>query len=161
VIKTSEAACDQKDGQRVRTLTFELSSTRRKACYYEQADDFEAPALLVGAQVWEDTASFCNGTASQISAGVVQSTDCFDTSSDTLCDLTDPTQSAPVSPNVPAPACFDGFSATCEPCCDAKPPDCQGKPQDYPGYGCTPPAEDGMVSYCSCTCDQQKWSCEC
>jgi hypothetical protein len=161
VVKTSEAACDQKDGQRVRTLTFELSSTRRKACYYEQADDFEAPALLVGARVWEDKETFCDRSASQVSAGVVPSTDCFDESSATLCDLTDPTQSAPVRPNVPARACFNGFSATCEPCCDTTPPDCTSKPQDYPGYDCTPSGDDGGVSYCSCSCDHQQWTCEC
>jgi hypothetical protein len=162
VIKTSEgAACDQDDGQRVRTLTFELSSTRRKACYYEQADDFEAPALLVGAQVWEDTDSFCDDAASQISAGVVPTTDCLEASSATLCDLNDPTQSAPVRPGVPARACFDGFSATCEPCCDTTHSDCTGKPQNYPGYDCTPPADDGKVSYCTCSCDQEQWTCEC
>ena len=161
VIKTSEAACDGASSDAtgdglVRGLTFELSATRRKACYYEQAN-FEAPSLLVGAQVWEDTPSFCNGTAAQISAGVVPSTECFNASSATLCDLTDPTQSAPVRPNVPPRACFNGFSATCEPCCETKNPDCTGKAQGYPGYDCTPSAG----SFCSCSCDQEQWSCAC
>jgi hypothetical protein len=164
VLKTSEAACDGAsdatgDG-RVRALTFELSATRRKACYYEQAD-FEAPSLLVGAQVWEDTQTFCDGTAAEISAGVVPATECFNASSAMLCDLTDPTQSAPVQPDVPARACFNGFSATCEPCCGTKDPDCKGKPQGYPGYDCTPPAESGQPSFCFCSCDQEQWTCAC
>ena len=164
VVKTSEAACDgindrTGDG-RVRALTFELSATRRKACYYEQAE-FDAPSLLVGAQVWEDTPAFCDGTATRISAGVVPGTTCFNASSATLCDLTDPTQSAPVQPNVPARACFNGFSATCEPCCETEHPDCTGKPQDYPGFDCTPPADNSGPSFCFCSCDQQQWTCAC
>jgi hypothetical protein len=159
VIRTSEASCD--GDPQVWTLTFELSATHRKACYYARADDFEAPALLVGARVWADTNGFCDGAASQISAGVVPPTDCLYASSATLCDLVDPTQSPPVDPNIPPRACFNAFGGSCEPCCDTKPPDCTGKPQGYPGYDCTPPAEDGKVSYCSCACDQEQWTCPC
>jgi hypothetical protein len=157
VVRTREAGCDGNgmadatgDG-RLRTLTFELSATRRKACYYEAY--FEAPARLVGAQIWEDKASFCDSTSSQISAGVVPPTKCSNAWSLTLCDLVDPTQSAPPSPS--APACYSNGSATCGPCCDTTPPDCTGKPESY--GGCAPVGN----AYCSCGCHQQQWSCEC
>ncbi|HEY5372553.1 MAG TPA: hypothetical protein VIK01_02660 [Polyangiaceae bacterium] len=155
VVKTSRAGCDGMldatgDG-RMRTVTFELSATRRKACYYEAK--YDAPAQLVGARVWEDTAIFCDGTASQISAGVVPSAACAERFSNTLCDLADPTQSAPASPAVPA--CYGNGSATCGPCCDPTPPDCTGKPESY--GGCSPVGN----AYCSCDCEQQQWTCLC
>jgi hypothetical protein len=165
VVKTSEAACEQvstiSSQGRIRTLRYELTATRRKDCYYDEAD-FEAPATLVGAQAWDDSDSFCMGSASRVSAGTVPSSDCGYASSATLCDLAHPAQSAPVVSGVPPRACFNGWSATCEPCCDSKPPDCTNQPNGYPGFDCTPPAsEDKEVSYCSCSCDTQIWNCAC
>jgi hypothetical protein len=135
VIRTTEAACDEDRGafQRVRTLTFELSATRRKACYYEMAN-FNALALLVGAEAWDDTASFCGGADSHVSAGVIMPTHCEDPNFkvNTLCDLQDPANDPATNPAIPARACFNGASSSCEPCCDDAngSPDCTGKPQN-------------------------------
>lgn len=48
-----------------------------------------------------------------------------------------------------APQCRNQFSGgALTPCCAAGSLDCSGKPDGYPGFGCTP----GDGSYCSCTC---------
>ena len=157
VVRTSEAWCSQMVDNPVRSLTFELSATRGKTCYYQETS-FEGPAVLVGARAWDDKAGLCGG-ALEIGAGA---TDCDSPMPTTLCDLADPAHNAQVSSNVPARACFNGFSATCEPCCAAKPPDCTKEPDGYPGYDCTPPSDDqGNISYCSCSCSDQQWICPC
>jgi hypothetical protein len=165
VIRTSEASCDENEGgfDRVRTLTFELSATRRKSCYYEMAN-YDALALLVGAEAWDDQASFCGGTDPHESVGVIPTTHCDNPSVATLCDLQNPANDPPVNPDIPARGCFNGASSTCEPCCDDandKHPDCTGKPNGYPGFECTPHMVQGDITYCFCSCDGEQWNCAC
>jgi len=163
VVRTAEAGCDGNEGpfDRIRTLAFQFS-TRRKACYYAQAT-FEAPALLVGAEAWDDTPDL-NGTKSHVAAGSYPPAKCpFPARSSTLCDP-QTAASPPPNPAIPARGCFDAWSATCEPCCDNahdKDPDCTGKPEGYPGFACTPPIDHGRVSYCSCSCEAEQWTCAC
>lgn len=167
VIRTSEATCDGSYStpafDRVRTLTFELSATRRKSCYYAMAN-YDELALLVGAEAWDDHAGFCDGTDSHVGAGAIPSGRCLSQSDATLCDLQNPANDPPLNPDIPARACFNGSSATCEPCCDDandKHPDCSGKPQGYPGFECTPHMVQNDVSYCFCSCDSEQWTCAC
>jgi hypothetical protein len=165
VIRTAEAACDEDQGafRRVRALTFELSATRHKVCYYEMAN-FNALALLVGAQAWDDRASFCEGTASHVSVGVIPTAYCVNPTVTTLCDLQNPTRDPPANPAIVARACFNGATSSCEPCCDdagGKHPDCTGKPQGYPGFECTPHMVGDDVTYCFCSCDTEQWICAC
>ncbi|HEX4339451.1 MAG TPA: hypothetical protein VH062_26275 [Polyangiaceae bacterium] len=48
-----------------------------------------------------------------------------------------------------APQCANSFSSgELTPCCTEGGLDCTGKPDGYPGFGCTP----GAGSFCSCTC---------
>jgi hypothetical protein len=59
-----------------------------------------------------------------------------------------------------APQCHNGnaFSGgALTPCCASGGLDCTGKPDGYPGFGCTP----GEGSFCSCTCSQGKSICGC
>jgi hypothetical protein len=155
ITHTSEASCD--GDARMRVLTFALSPTRRKACYYVGATD-SAPALLVGATAWSDTPDFCDGSAAQVDAGQ-KPVGCMYYNENTLCDLTGAEPSAPQAG--PPRACYNNLGADCTPCCDAKPPSCVGKPQNYPGFDCTPPATDDNGSYCYCSCDTEQWTCAC
>jgi|HubBroStandDraft_2_1064218.scaffolds.fasta_scaffold961557_1 hypothetical protein len=50
-----------------------------------------------------------------------------------------------------------GTSPTYFPCCPVPAPDCSDKPDQYPGYICTP----RDAPYCSCNCQQHVWSCGC
>jgi hypothetical protein len=57
-----------------------------------------------------------------------------------------------------APQCHNAFSGgALTPCCASGGLDCTGKPDGYPGFGCTP--SEG--SFCSCTCSQGKSICGC
>lgn len=46
------------------------------------------------------------------------------------------------------PQCWNMFNNGTTPCCPGGSLDCTGKPDGYPGFGCTP----SFNSYCSCTC---------
>jgi len=57
-----------------------------------------------------------------------------------------------------APQCRNSFaSGQLTPCCSTEMTDCTGKPDGWPGFGCTP----GEGSFCSCTCSAGGWSCGC
>jgi hypothetical protein len=57
-----------------------------------------------------------------------------------------------------APQCKNSFSeGQLSPCCAADKLDCAGKPDGYPGFGCTP----GEGSFCSCTCYDGQPMCGC
>ena len=57
-----------------------------------------------------------------------------------------------------APQCHNSFSGgSLTPCCASGGLDCAGKPDGYPGFGCTP----GEGSFCSCTCSQGQSLCGC
>jgi len=57
-----------------------------------------------------------------------------------------------------APRCKNSFSGgQLTPCCAAQKLDCSGKPDGYPGFGCTP----GDGSFCSCTCESGQQLCGC
>ncbi len=164
VVRTSEAFCDHSGlYDRVLSLTFELSGGRRKACYY-QRENYDKLALLVGAEAWDNTESFCAGTDTHVRVGTAPEA-CERARSTTLCDLQNPANGAPVDPNVAPRGCFDGFSSSCEPCCDGtedKKVDCTGKPDGFPGYECTPHPDDHYgPSYCSCSCQSEGWECAC
>jgi hypothetical protein len=62
--------------------------------------------------------------------------------------------------------CPDWFSQTYRPCCPSTPPDCTGKPDDYPGYLCTPDCADygytGQgcgAAWFACSCSHERWVC--
>ncbi len=166
VVRTEEAGCSGVGGKydRMRTLSFELSATRRKACYYAQAN-YDKPALLVGAEAWDDRSELFDGRA-HVGAGTYSPANCaYPSGPSTLCDLENPANDSASTPGVPGRGCFDAFSGSCEPCCDdanGKKPDCTGKADGYPGYGCTPHPDDRSApSYCSCSCESQSWQCGC
>ena len=141
---------------RTNRLSFQISATRHKECYYRASDPFNGSgSFLVGAQAWDDQAGFCGGAATQISGGQL-SEHCTDQGESVLCDLEHPAQS-PVDDGTPPRACFDKLSNSCAPCCPATPPDCTGKPDGYPGYECSPAPN----SFCSCSCRQEQWVCGC
>jgi len=165
VVRTSQTVCNNggPGWEELPTLTFELSAVRRKSCYYAVQDITGAP-VLVGAEAWDDHPSFCGGTASHVSVGIAPPTQCDHLYSVTLCDLEDPVNDPPRYPaGTPAPACFNGSSATCGPCCDYSngEPDCTVEPEGYPGFSCTPPEAQGQISYCVCQCSSKAWSCAC
>jgi hypothetical protein len=165
VLRASQTVCSNggPSWEELPTLTFELSAARRKSCYYAEQDITGAP-VLVGAEAWDDHPSFCGGTASHISVGIAPPTQCEHLYSTTLCDLEDPVNDPPRYPaGTPAPACFNGSSASCEPCCDYSngEPDCTVEPEGYPGFSCTPPEAQGQISYCVCQCSSKVWSCAC
>jgi hypothetical protein len=57
-----------------------------------------------------------------------------------------------------APQCRNQFSGgALTPCCSVEKLDCNGKPDGYPGFGCTP----GDGSYCSCNCFGGAQACAC
>ena len=57
-----------------------------------------------------------------------------------------------------APQCKNSFSGgALTPCCPAANLDCAGKPDGYPGFGCTP----GENSFCSCSCYGEMQTCGC
>jgi hypothetical protein len=56
-----------------------------------------------------------------------------------------------------AGVCVDLFSNMVRPCCPATPPDCQGKPDGYPGFQCT----SNENAYCACQCLSNEWACYC
>ena len=57
-----------------------------------------------------------------------------------------------------APACKNSFSGgQLTPCCPSDKLDCPGKPDGYPGFGCTP----GSGSFCSCSCSGGEQLCGC
>jgi hypothetical protein len=65
----------------------------------------------------------------------------------------------PCGPNAShAPQCKNSFSGgQLTPCCPQGNVDCAGKPDGYPGFGCTP----GDGSFCSCTCYAGAQQCGC
>jgi len=129
------------------TLSF---GTHSKECYYSHGFAF-APPKLVGAAATNDTPSYCENTAFRIEAGSTATC-----APEIVCDGSRE-EPAPDPDAPPPPACFNSFSSTCEPCCSDTPPECTGKPNGYPGYGCTP--EDN--SFCSCSCTSEMWTCPC
>lgn len=57
-----------------------------------------------------------------------------------------------------APQCRNSFSGgQLTPCCPEAKLDCSGKPDGWPGFGCTP----GQDSFCSCTCQGGQQVCGC
>jgi hypothetical protein len=57
-----------------------------------------------------------------------------------------------------APQCRNSFSGgSLTPCCPSGSLDCAGKPDGYPGFGCTP----GNGSFCSCSCSMGMQVCGC
>lgn len=153
VTKTVAKSCQSmSDAMRV---SFELSQNRHKVCYYN-THTVDGDSVLIGAAAWDDKASFCNGTAVEISGGQLPAA-CHGPVTATLCDLERPAQDQ--VDDVPARACFNNFSRSCEPCCPATQPDCTDKSQNYPPYSCTP-VRPG-IAYCSCGCQSDTWSCGC
>src|SRR6478609_2402163 len=114
-------------------LLFEISPTRRKACYYGSTTS-DGPSFLVGATVWDDEANFCDGRAAKLTGGNPRDIESCDDMPfvTTLCDVANPETA----------------------------PDCSNKPENYPGYSCTPDTPDDE-SYCSCECQEGEWSCAC
>jgi hypothetical protein len=154
-------------------LIFELSATRRMVCYYDYDIAFEQPPNLVGASVFDDEASFCDGTATELRAGSPTpnvARDCDGVplfgampqnggDAFTLCDVAHP-ELTPANGGNPPRACLDQFSMSCQVCCPNPTPDCSGKPNGYPGYDCSPSTPDNP-SYCSCSCLNGRWDCAC
>jgi hypothetical protein len=67
------------------------------------------------------------------------------------------TRVVPCGPNAShAPQCKDN-GGQLMPCCPESNLACVGKPEGYPGFGCTP--RDG--SFCSCTCSSGVQACAC
>jgi hypothetical protein len=64
----------------------------------------------------------------------------------------------PCGPNADdAPQCRNSFSGGgLSPCCPEV-MSCTGRPDGYPGFGCTP----GQDSFCSCTCNGGEVQCGC
>lgn len=57
-----------------------------------------------------------------------------------------------------APQCRNSFSGgQLTPCCPEAKLDCSGKPDGWPGFGCTP----GQDSFCSCICQMGQQMCGC
>jgi len=140
-------------------LSFEISPTRRKDCYYGSGE-LDGVSRLIGAAVWDDEARFCNGSSTRIHAGQDgprTPDDCELVT--TLCDLVHPEQGHDQDGSH-LHACYNRFGHSCEVCCPATAPDCSDKPQNYPGYSCTPD-DPGDASYCSCDCQHGEWVCEC
>lgn len=154
VTKTSNERCRLD----LRSVTFELSPTRRKICYYANAD-YDTGSFLVGAEVWDDEGKPCGASGDHVAAGrLVGKCDTPQTSS--LCDSAEPDQGAAGAPEVPSPACYNKLGQDCTPCCDPTPPSCAGQPQGYPGFECTSPPEQGN-DFCYCSCDGEQWTCDC
>ena len=143
------------------SVTFQLSPTQRKVCYYGSAT-YDSDATLIGAEVWDDAADLCGGKASRILGGhVSKACDTPPGPPVTLCDLYGPEQP---KPGGPPRACFNKLSRSCQPCCAATSPDCSDEPDGYPGYECTPvgsPDPDDTSAWCSCRCDRAEWACLC
>jgi hypothetical protein len=149
VIKTSTTSCATELA--ALSISFELSPTRGKICYYaSKAIDGIPP--LVAAVAWSDQASFCGGSALQIAGGDATA-DCGDSLTSILCDLAHPEQNQPAA-GTPAPACFNAFSHSCAACCPTT-LDCPGNPDNYPDFICSSPAN----TFCSCSCQQETWHC--
>ena len=134
----------------LRTFTINFSAKRGKACHY--AVTRNAEPSLVGAEAWNDTATFCDGTSQRIDAGALP-TNCPEPAPRPLCDGA----GGAGAPGAPPAACFDLFNSVCEPCCPATQPDCSDKPDGYPGYACVSTAN----AFCSCTCGAGMWNCAC
>ena len=143
------------------SVSFEISATRRKVCYYSDSDSdsdsdsepkMSQEPLLVGVEAWDGQARYCSGTSARISAGRVQ-TECIGPIDLTACDLEHPEQSQPQLGGPPL-ACF--IINYCEVCCPEVPPDCSDKPDGYPGYECARPAPDNINP---CVCRARRWSC--
>ena len=151
------------------SLSFQISPTQLKVCYYG-SEPYDAGAMLIGAEVWDEAAEFCDGTTHRIQGGHVRKTCSQDriwAPAVTLCDLARADQSAP-DEDVPPRACFNKFSRSCQPCCAATAPDCRDKPDGYPGYECTPVAppdpddrSEEKNPWCSCRCNDAEWACSC
>jgi hypothetical protein len=138
----------------VLTITVNYSETRGRSCYYDvRAGAVGTNGNLVGLEYWDGAGSFCGGTSQHVRAGRVP-TNCDESSAQALCDGT--TSSAAPAQEPPA-ACFDLFSRTCAPCCEATPPDCSDKPDGYPGYKCV----SRENAFCSCSCGAGSWKCAC
>ena len=147
------------------SLRFQISPTQLKLCYYG-SEPYYADAALIGAEVWDEAAEFCGGRTNHIQAGHVRKA-CSEedkwSPTVTLCDLAGPEQHAP-DDNLPARACFNKFSRSCQPCCAETSPNCSDKPDGYPGYDCTPvvpPESEDTGDWCSCSCSQAEWTCGC
>jgi hypothetical protein len=143
-------------------ISFELSPTRRKVCYYS-SDEHDGVSLLIAAEAWDDQASFCDGAFAQIRGGQHWprfADPAFDEQDvRTLCDLAHPEQGQR-DDGTPPRACYNRFGHSCEACCPKPVPDCSDKPNGFPGYECTP-ADPGNASYCSCSCNGNTWQCAC
>ena len=145
-------------------VSFEVSPTRRKVCYYGRVvQDGVSLLTVTGAAVWDDEGGFCGGTATQIKAGQPEPKELDGCDGNpqvtTLCDLVHPEQSQK-DDGTPPHACYNQFSHSCEVCCPETAPDCSDKPDNYPGYTCTPD-DPGNASYCACDCERGEWVCGC
>src|SRR6478609_6101064 len=149
-LKTTRLDCWNHD-----ILLFEMSATRRKACYYASTE-LDGAVLLVGPTVCDDEAHFCDGRATKISAGQTEDIDSCDGDQfvSTLRDVAQPEHNQPI--DGPPRACYDRFAHSCEPCCPTPEPECSHKPDGYPGYACTPDTS-GDRAYCSCQCSGGEW----
>jgi len=150
MLKTATHGCAESSA--LQGVSFELSATRRKVCFYAQQKKWDEPQL-VGVDAWDDQARYCSGTAARISAGRVR-TECIGPIDSTACDLEHPEQSQPQLGGPPR-ACF--LINSCEVCCPDVAPDCSDKPDGYPGYECARPAPDNINP---CVCRAGRWSCD-
>jgi hypothetical protein len=133
-------------------VSFEISPTRRKACYY-QSQERRREDQLVSAEVWDDEARFCGGRATHLSAGPIP--ECLEPLVTILCDLAHPEQSQ-LTTGMPPRACFNGLLNSCEVCCPDATPDCSHNPDGYPGSECTPAAPHNLWT---CDCRAGRWDC--
>jgi len=109
----------------------------------------------VGAAATDERASFCGGSATEISGGQQPTKVAGNPFETTLCDLAHPELNPPHDDGPPR-VCLNKLGNSCAVCCPTTTPDCS-HPDDYPAYGCTP----GPSSFCSCGCQNGAWSCGC
>ena len=161
---TSTAACSALPGGIARTsqmyclemnvITFDVSRTQGKSCYYGNN------GVLAGAAAWDSSKSYCHGTASRITSLSLEG--CENAQSTSICDSANAGGSSGGGPTDAGPLCFNLLNSSCTPCCPNTKPDCTGKPDGYPGYACTPsPSSAEGSAYCSCLCASGMWQCAC
>ena len=151
IARSAQTYCLEMNG-----ITFDVSDTQGKACYYGNN------GVLAGAAAWDSSNSYCHGTASRITSLSLDG--CEHSQSTALCDPAnaDGSSAGGGGPTDAGPLCFNLLDSSCTPCCPSTKPDCTGKPDGYPGYACTPgPSGAEGSAYCSCLCANGMWQCAC
>ena len=151
------------------TIRFDYG-THGKDCEYDVLPPCQAEAELVGAEAWDDVATYCDGTSNNIEAGST-ALRCVDYAKQprVVCggpSDVDPAGGAGAEAGTsgqdpqsegPLTACYNSFLSGCQPCCPATTPECSHEPDGYPGHACTPSPN----SFCACSCNGGKWACGC